>query len=198
MGTGSFPGVNSGRGVLLTTHPLLVPRSWNSRAIPLPTFWATPGLWRDHFTFTYIYIYIYILYRWCTFFGADNKLQINKVVLSYLFHLLNCSCNLKRMFGHKKQNLFKKALKHMKLSLVMSIFDIILLGWPYWRHNQQMSCLDHNPRRLFSHMDDLCICNVLYISAVNPYLFYMHRIQCAVTQFARIVLFISVLELELE
>ena len=32
------------RGVLLTTHPLLVPRSWKSRAIPLPTLWATPGL----------------------------------------------------------------------------------------------------------------------------------------------------------
>jgi len=25
MGTGSFPGVNSGRGVTLTLHPLLVP-----------------------------------------------------------------------------------------------------------------------------------------------------------------------------
>ena len=44
VGTGSFPGVNYGRGVLLTTHPLLVPRSWKSRAIPLPTLWATPGL----------------------------------------------------------------------------------------------------------------------------------------------------------
>jgi len=30
--------------VLLTTHPLLVPRSWKSRAIPLPTLWATSGL----------------------------------------------------------------------------------------------------------------------------------------------------------
>jgi hypothetical protein len=39
-----FPGVKCGRGVLLTTHPLLVPRSWKSRAIPLPTLWATPGL----------------------------------------------------------------------------------------------------------------------------------------------------------
>jgi len=28
MGTGSFPGVKCGRGVLLTTHPFLVPRSW--------------------------------------------------------------------------------------------------------------------------------------------------------------------------
>ena len=37
-------GVKCGRGVLLTTHPILVPRSWKSRAIPLPTLWATPGL----------------------------------------------------------------------------------------------------------------------------------------------------------
>ena len=49
MGTGSFPGVKCGWGVLLTTHPLPVPRSWKSRAIPLPTLWATPGLWWDHF-----------------------------------------------------------------------------------------------------------------------------------------------------
>jgi len=44
MGTGSFPGVKCGRGLLLTTHPLLVPRSWKSRAITLPTLWGTPGL----------------------------------------------------------------------------------------------------------------------------------------------------------
>jgi len=44
MGTGSFPGLNCGLDVLLTTHPLLVPRSWKSRVIPLPTLWATPGL----------------------------------------------------------------------------------------------------------------------------------------------------------
>ena len=37
MGTGSFPGVKCGRGVLLTTHPILVPRSRKSRAILLPT-----------------------------------------------------------------------------------------------------------------------------------------------------------------
>jgi hypothetical protein len=30
MGTGSFLGVESGRGVTLTPHPLLVPRSKNS------------------------------------------------------------------------------------------------------------------------------------------------------------------------
>ena len=44
VGTWSSPGVKCGRGVLLTTHHLLVQRSWKSRAIPLPTLWATPGL----------------------------------------------------------------------------------------------------------------------------------------------------------
>jgi len=41
MVTGSFPGAKYGRGVLPTTHPLLVPWSWKSRAISLPTLWAT-------------------------------------------------------------------------------------------------------------------------------------------------------------
>ena len=44
MGIGYFPGVKCCRGVLLTTDPLLVPRSWKSRAIPQPTLWATPSL----------------------------------------------------------------------------------------------------------------------------------------------------------
>jgi len=43
MGTGSFLGVKCGGGVLLTTHPLLVPWSRKSRAIPLPILWATPA-----------------------------------------------------------------------------------------------------------------------------------------------------------
>jgi hypothetical protein len=44
MGTRSFPGVKSGRGVTLTTHPFLAPRSWKSRAIPLPPFGPQPGV----------------------------------------------------------------------------------------------------------------------------------------------------------
>ena len=40
MGTGSFPGVKSGRGVTLTPHPLLVPWSRKDRAIPLLPLWA--------------------------------------------------------------------------------------------------------------------------------------------------------------
>ena len=40
MGTGSFPGVKSGRGVTLTPHTLLVLWSRKSRAIPLLPLWA--------------------------------------------------------------------------------------------------------------------------------------------------------------
>ena len=40
MCTWSFPGVKSGPGVTMTPHPLLVPRSWKSRAIPLLPLWA--------------------------------------------------------------------------------------------------------------------------------------------------------------
>jgi len=60
MGTGSFPGVKSSHGVTPTAHPLLVPWSRKSRAIPLLPLWAVRPLQslsacaRVHFTFTYI------------------------------------------------------------------------------------------------------------------------------------------------
>jgi hypothetical protein len=44
MGTGSFPRVKCGRGVLLTTHPLLAPRSWKNRAIHLLPSGPQPAL----------------------------------------------------------------------------------------------------------------------------------------------------------
>jgi hypothetical protein len=43
MGTSSFPGVKCGQGMLLTTHPLLVPRYWKNRVIPLPPSGPQPG-----------------------------------------------------------------------------------------------------------------------------------------------------------
>jgi len=58
IGTGSFPGVKSGRCVTLTPHPLLVPWLWKSRAIPLLPLWAVrpvqslSACTRVHFTFT--------------------------------------------------------------------------------------------------------------------------------------------------
>jgi hypothetical protein len=49
MGTGSFPGVN-GRGVVLTTHPLLAPRSWVSMTISLLPLLAFGACYRANFT----------------------------------------------------------------------------------------------------------------------------------------------------
>ena len=71
MGTGTFPGVKSGRGLLLTSHPLLVPRSRKSRALPLlvwterPTQSLSTGT-RAHFnlhvTFTLPLPYFYLTF----------------------------------------------------------------------------------------------------------------------------------------
>jgi hypothetical protein len=40
IGTVSFPGVKSGRGMTLIPHSLIVPWSWKSRAIPLLPLWT--------------------------------------------------------------------------------------------------------------------------------------------------------------
>jgi hypothetical protein len=53
MGTGSFPGVNSGRGVTLTPHPLLVLWSWKGRAIPLLPLWVVRPVQECTFTYTF-------------------------------------------------------------------------------------------------------------------------------------------------
>ena len=59
MGTGSFAGVKSSRGVTLTPDPLLVPWSRKSRAIPLRHLWAVQPVQSlsacttVHFTFTF-------------------------------------------------------------------------------------------------------------------------------------------------
>ena len=59
MGTGSFLGVKSSWGMTLTLHPLLVPWSRKSRAIPLLPLWAIQPVQslsactRVHFNFIY-------------------------------------------------------------------------------------------------------------------------------------------------
>jgi hypothetical protein len=61
MGTGSFPGVKSDRGVTLTPHLLLLPWSCKGRAIPVLPLWAVRPVQslsvciRVHFTLPYLY-----------------------------------------------------------------------------------------------------------------------------------------------
>jgi hypothetical protein len=59
MGTGSFPGVESGRGVTLTPHPLLVPRSKNIRVIPLLSLRASVACKKDE---TYLLWFVFRRY----------------------------------------------------------------------------------------------------------------------------------------
>jgi len=60
MGTASFPGVKSGRGVTLSPHAPLVPWSRKSRAIPLLPLWAVrpvqslSACTRVHFTLFFV------------------------------------------------------------------------------------------------------------------------------------------------
>jgi hypothetical protein len=62
MGTGSFPGVKYGRGVTLTPHPFLEPRSWKSRAIPLLPLWTFVACSRFNFTFIRVRTVTYLKY----------------------------------------------------------------------------------------------------------------------------------------
>jgi len=63
MGTKSFPGVKSGRGVTLIPHPLLVPWSGKSRAILLLPLWAVRPVHslsackRVHFNFNFTFTF---------------------------------------------------------------------------------------------------------------------------------------------
>jgi hypothetical protein len=87
MGTGSFLEVKCGQGVLLTTHPLLAPRSWKSRAIPLPPLghnWACNGVtlplpvfvesFFEGSFYTFLYIVLLPSTRWHIFYRTVGNL----------------------------------------------------------------------------------------------------------------------------
>jgi hypothetical protein len=73
--------VKYGRGVLLTTDPLPVPRSWKSRAIPLPTLWATTGPVTGTI---YLYLFNYFLDLTYDTGGEGSDHDIQEVAISYV------------------------------------------------------------------------------------------------------------------
>ena len=77
-GTGSFLGGGGGRGVLLTTHPLLVPRSWKSRAIPLPTLRAFVAYKKDENLPTFFIAELWLLQK-PKYVVSQKKLIMNSV-----------------------------------------------------------------------------------------------------------------------
>jgi hypothetical protein len=60
MGTGSFPGVESGRGVTLTPHPLLVLRSKTEKCIPLLSLRAFVAFKKGETYPVFIEMYVYV------------------------------------------------------------------------------------------------------------------------------------------
>jgi hypothetical protein len=79
MGTGSFPRVESGRGVTLTPHPLLVLRSSKkSRAIPLLPLRAFVAYDRAKPTYTYNTIYMNVVVT-----NKTNYILIHKDMITF-------------------------------------------------------------------------------------------------------------------
>jgi hypothetical protein len=69
-----FPGGKSGRGVMLTTHPLLVPRLRKSWAISPLTLWVLLGLLRGYL---YLYPLLYVYTRTLQFTHEHCSLYVN-------------------------------------------------------------------------------------------------------------------------
>ena len=125
MGTRSFPGVKSGRGVTLTPHPLLVPWSWKSLAIPLLPLWAVRSVQsltactRETFTFTlhiymYINICIYIKYlvSTATCFSASAS-TVGSIILGML--------KLETHYNTSNHNPIKAVYRCCVINLQMSL-----------------------------------------------------------------------------
>ena len=109
MGTGSFPGVKSGRGVTLTPHPLLVPWSWKSRAIPLLPLWAVQPVQSlsactgVHFTFTFTLCLTVIYIEW-------------QIAVSHRYG------NFSWWWAHSRPKQVEKSNKHTKKNCALSWF----------------------------------------------------------------------------
>ena len=119
MGTESFPGVKCGRGVLLTTHHLPVPRSWNSRAIPLPTLWGTPGLLRDHFSFFFNFTFS------CFWMLFGKRIANVRLLLQCMFRVTEQAV----VFHLKSDG------KHCKVRLVQFLRISLAVGTAYTSQN---------------------------------------------------------------
>jgi hypothetical protein len=67
-----FPGGKDGRSVMLTTHPLLVPRLRKSWAIPPLTPWVLLGL-------LWGYLYLYLSLKCSSIYSGATWLEIRKL-----------------------------------------------------------------------------------------------------------------------
>jgi hypothetical protein len=97
MGTGSFRGVKSGRGVMLTPHPLLVPWSWKGRAtsiplLPLWAVWPVQCLYKGALYLTLHVCMGFLLWEseWISEYRDKYTTKTSKMMKIILF---SCNCN---------------------------------------------------------------------------------------------------------
>jgi hypothetical protein len=101
-----FPGGKGGRGVILTTHPLLVPRLRKSWAIPPLTLWVLLGLLRGS---------LYLLHKHILIFTSDRggtfRFKVDKLYQHFC-------CFFNRFLRHQEKKIFwnyfarKKTMTH--------------------------------------------------------------------------------------
>jgi len=150
MVTGSFPRVQCGRGVLLTNHPLLVPQSWKSRAIPLPTLWGTPDLYREHFTFYSIQCALTCL-ELDEFLTYAKKKKIADYWNLTSFILLNTPHQFREIYYLDIRDRFMRTLILISPALRHDIFKTLKIFFKKWAKSDDISGFEYMQTCIHSH-----------------------------------------------
>ena len=144
MCTRSFPGVKDGRGVQLTTHPLLVPWSLKGRAIYLRNLWATTGSVTGTLYFALLYLlgeythihthtHTYITFQQSHFLKAGRRAKhyesaeciSPKFISSQFLHFSNLHCFLPFQYTSSSKPFY--CIRHMMV-LIYLIY-VIMKGY---------------------------------------------------------------------
>jgi hypothetical protein len=88
-----FPGVKCSQGVMLTTHPLLVPRLRKIRSCTSSHLKRLHGMWRDCFTFLYILLLERIV--WTILYFSVQVFLCRILLFSARVNAVTCSQNSK-------------------------------------------------------------------------------------------------------
>jgi len=143
MGTGSFPGVKSGRGVTLTPHPLLVPWSRKSRATPLHSIRAErpvqslSACTRVHFTF--LPRLSHREAKCCSQFRESNcpRKRISSSSCRPLRIMTLCSLETSRNYYRLRQSHIHKEQKHLPQQFTFKFPPFIF----FCTKKEQFACL---------------------------------------------------------
>ena len=129
MGTGSFPGVKSGQGVTLTHHPLLVPWSRKSRAVPVLPLWAVRPV--QSLSACTVELYLYSPYRPYSLYRVSVPVQ-------YSYTSTPLSACTVQLYLYSPQCLYSTAIRLLPLWAVRPVQSLsactsVHFTLPYFR-----------------------------------------------------------------